>query len=506
MPAPLRSRLLLCLALALLAAAAVAGIRQAVAVLPFPDQLDYGEGIVWQQARLIGTPHLYSDINTYPFIVFNYPPLYHALANLISALGISWLAAARLISVLSSFAAAALLGGFVFAATRPAGPGWRSPANAPALFAAILAAAMVLATPPIPEWARLARVDLLALALELLGMLLGLHALRRPGLLLPAVLVFALAGFAKQTTITGAAATLAVTWLHHPRATLRALLLGLAATILAFAAITLLTHGGFPQHIIGYNVNRFSLAQAMRTLLGLGPLQRYPLYVAAAAVSAAAILFVLGRHGPRRMPPGPLIALLYTLLGTLSLLTLGKSGAASNYFLSWICGVIMLIAIGLATLGRLAGLGPRGRLYFTAALMLLGAQAAASQAARSAWLTSATLPPGYQELLAMVRAAPAPVFSDDMVLLMQAGRDVPWEPAIISELTAMHVFDEARVLALIDSHRLAFAVITECARAATRPSGICWPADRYSPAVIAAFERNYPVATHLAGRLVLQPR
>src|SRR5262249_11696464 len=73
-----------------------------------PFELDYGEGIVWQQALLIPGERMYGDINTYPFIVFHYTPLYHIAVKAIAALGIDYLVAGRGLSVLSTVATAVL--------------------------------------------------------------------------------------------------------------------------------------------------------------------------------------------------------------------------------------------------------------------------------------------------------------------------------------------------------------------------------------------------------------
>src|SRR5690348_11443274 len=42
-----------------------------------PHQLDYGEGIVWQQMRMIIDGQGYAPLKPFPAIVFHYPPVYH---------------------------------------------------------------------------------------------------------------------------------------------------------------------------------------------------------------------------------------------------------------------------------------------------------------------------------------------------------------------------------------------------------------------------------------------
>jgi hypothetical protein len=100
----------------------------------------------------------------------------------------------------------------------------------------------------------------------------------------------------------------------------------------------------------------------------------------------------------------------------------------------------------------------------------------------------------YTELIAQTRRATKPVYSEDMVLLMLAGKEVPWEPATITDLSRTGVFDERKVISMIEAHAFAFAIVTT------------GESDRYSPAVIAAFTRAYPVELRLAGMRVLSPK
>src|ERR1700751_1610362 len=77
-------------------------LRCARAVLADPFGLDYGEGIVWQQALLIPGPRMYGPIDRLPFIVFHYPPVYHLASRAVMAFGVDPLAAGRMVSVAST--------------------------------------------------------------------------------------------------------------------------------------------------------------------------------------------------------------------------------------------------------------------------------------------------------------------------------------------------------------------------------------------------------------------
>ena len=75
----------------------------------YPFEIDYGEGIVWQQALRIASGDAYGSIDHYPAIVFHYPPFYHLISLATAAiLGLDQLAAGRAVSLVSTV----LIGGF----------------------------------------------------------------------------------------------------------------------------------------------------------------------------------------------------------------------------------------------------------------------------------------------------------------------------------------------------------------------------------------------------------
>lgn len=78
---PVRRRQHLVSMVLLSALAVFLGVHTLGAILDFlvaihyPYELDYGEGIVWQQAALIPGPRMYAPGAGLPFIAFHYPPL-----------------------------------------------------------------------------------------------------------------------------------------------------------------------------------------------------------------------------------------------------------------------------------------------------------------------------------------------------------------------------------------------------------------------------------------------
>ena len=454
----------------------------------WPGQMDYGEGITWQQAVLIPGPRMYGDVQQYPFLVFHYPPLYHLVVRAIAAAGVPWLMAGRLVSTASAFAVAALAGALVFEATR------RTVPRGAAAAAALLAALLFSTFQPIQFWARTMRVDLLALALEFLGLYLGLLALRRPRLLYAAALVFVLAAYTKQTALGAAIVTFAVAFVRMPGRAIRAGLLAVVVGGAIFAGMMVATDGGFFRHIILYNVNRFSLAAVWTTLRLIGAVATYPAYILTATAIATLILVQLGRSWRRlgEVSPGPVLFALYFLVATANLAALGKSGAWSNYLLPWVSSWALLIGVAAAEACKSLLARPARPLPALLLLAILVLQVLVSPVASDEHqLIDPKFRREHDALVSMIEHAGKPVFSDDMTLLMEAGREVPWEPAIITELSAKGLFDERKIVALIDSRAFAFMVVWG------KP-GEPWYDTRYSPAVSAAIQRNYPIAQTLA--------
>jgi 4-amino-4-deoxy-L-arabinose transferase-like glycosyltransferase len=467
----------------------------------FPGELEYGEGIVWQQAKLIPGPRMYGDLQQYPFLVFHYPPLFHVLANIAVWLGGSWLPAARTISILSLGATALLVGLFVMETSTHAdndAGGQPDPARHAPVVAAFVAGLLIFSIDPLRDWARIARVDMLACALEMLGMYLGLRALRRGGGLYITALVFVVALFAKQTVMTGAIATLLVALVYDWRRALPAAIVAGAFGTAAFLALTAVTNGGFARHLISYNINRFSLSDGLSAFSKYSQELVRPGYLLIALAGLCCIAVHGKLSGVQRIPIGERIVTIYFMLATAGLMSLGKSGASSNYFIPVSCATAMLAGVAVAYGARWAWRSNRYATGFAVLLVVLIAQSLAVKPVGEQRLTNPTYRREYQELLAMTRATGKPVFSENMVLLMEAGKEVPWEPSIITELSAKGVFDEQKIIALITARTFAFLAVN-----GTRDSPLS--DTRYSPAVQAAFAKAYPVARVLAGERVLLP-
>ena len=461
-----------------------------IAAIRYPLQLNYGEGIVWQQGVLIPGPRMYQASRTLPFIVFHYPPVYYLLVRAALLLQPDYLAAGRLVAALSAAALPPLIAALVLAATRQrAFP--RTPPRTIAL--AVAAGLAVLCLHAVHSWGIVVRVDMPGFALALAGLLVAIRADGRFWGTTLALLLCAAAVFTKQTLIPAGAAVFVIAVLRRPAPALAAAAVAAVASLGAVAWLQHATAGGFLQNVVGGNLNRLSALQAARVIL----YERNSLPVM--AVMAAAGLWVVYTLLPslfrlrlgaavseawslRRADPAAAaraMLVIYFVFATVFLLTLFKIGGWTNYLIDWLCAGGVLMGIMLVDLDR----RPQAHPGLIAALIavMIGIQLSPLRAVPDAAEPAALA--GQRRAVALIRAADRPVASEDMTLIMRGGKEVPFEPSIVTELASVGSWDETPLVQMIRTGGFAFILSS---------SGPEWFIERRTPAVSAAIREAYP--------------
>ncbi|MEO7540994.1 MAG: hypothetical protein ABIS66_03490, partial [Sphingomicrobium sp.] len=333
-------------------------------------------------------------------------------------------------------------------------------------------------------------------------------ALHRPAAIHVAALCFVAAVYTKQTSVVAPAATFLILLLVRPKVARTGIVTAVLAGLVGLGALSWWTDGGFIRHVFLYNINRF---EAWRLRWIVPALDIHKVYFAVAALGACLALRERlpayrrgsGLAGVReRLSANPgdaamLMILTYFLLATAMLITIAKSGSSINYLIEWLC--VMAILVGLAMRdAAIIAVGSPFAVQRLRSMCLLSAYLPAAVAMRV--FISPAVPDqtnrgsiaNMQRLVALIRGAPQPVVSDDMVLLLRAGKQVEWEPAIFAELASKGVWDERPFVGLIRKHHFAF-FITEGNR------GERLFDSRYTPAVADAIKTAYPVERNLAG-------
>jgi len=461
---------LLGLLIALVSVHAVCVCFDVVSAIRYPFELDYTEGIVWQQAALIPGPRMYSPSPAIPFVGFPYPPLYHLLVRAVACVMQDMLAAGRLISGVAILLIAILVAGLVLTASRRA--------DARTIAFASVAGLLVFCLHAVRLWAMFLRVDMLAVALSLAGVMVAARADGRFGGTTCGLLLCLAAVYTRQTMLPSGLAVFAVTVLRSPRVAIGAGAIALGAGLAALGLLEYVTSGGFLRHILYYNINRYNLQTGLRTFRG-----EQSSFLPAAVMVVGAVTIArglrsrgLGLGGADRATATRAMLLVYFALATPLLLTALKSGGSYNYFIDWLCVGCTLIGILLCDI---AASGQR--LMPVMSLLIIAV----------APLPLRMLPDRFPQadldrqaaLVARIAAAGKPVASEDMTLLMRAGKPVIFEPSLATELALVGRWDETPLVEMIRAQGFAFMITTD-----DDPSDT----DRRSPAVDAAMRQAYP--------------
>ncbi len=483
---------------AVLAVAAFRFLEHTVGWLGYRYELDYGEGIVWQQALLIPGGRMYGDITQFPFIVFHYPPLYHLVARAVASLGLDGLLAGRLVSLISTGAMLVSMGALAWFAMRARfGP-------LAAGTASFVAATLPLLLQPLSDWAGVMRVDMLAMALGYAGILAASIAPKRYVPLAAGGVLFVAAIYTKQTAIAAPAATFGVLLLTMPRQALLGAMPAATVAVAAFAGLTWVTDGGFLRHIVGYNINRFDVVRGLKDAV------LFIIRSGALALFGGATIILLGREILMR---GDLvqriredqgtrisvILIVHAVIAAAMLPMVGKSGSSTNYLIEWSCAFSLLAAllVGRCLLALRSGAGrPRLALLVVPAMLLI--QGVRGNPALTPHPNVVEGESTWRRIEAELRADGRPSIGDEMVLQVRSGAGVVWEPAIFAELASLGRWDEAPLLAMLE--RRAFAMVITVGG----PGTLLYDS-RYTPAVSDAILRLYPREERIGGLTLRRP-
>lgn len=456
--------------------------------------IDYGEGIVLQQSYDMLGPRAYGPIDHYPAIVYHYPPVYYLIVRAWAVVtGWDMLAAGRAVSVLATLGCAALVAQLSRLCLKPGAGPW------PVMLGTGGAAMIFLTFMPVSRWSVLMRVDMVALAAGLGGLVCGLAAYRSARWIYAASALFVIAAFTKQTALfIPVAFFLPLFWLR-PDLAVRGVATCTLLSAAAFAAANHLTDGGFFRHIVLYNMNRIDFSRL--SIVG-GQVVAHAGFVLIAWLGVRHI-FAEARENRLFGDPATIRAtprstaivhiLCYVVVSTVALVMIVKVGSNRNYMLEWCAAMSVLGGVGLAILteartSQMAVLVP----------MLVAANAYAvspMQMARK-WAPDRTA--ALNDLEKMVRGAQRPVISDEMVAQIRGGQRVDYESAIFAELGANGLWNERDFIRRIDA--------TEFSMFVTKGGpGHRQFEQRYNPAVVAAMQRRYQQRTMIGEFIIWQP-
>jgi hypothetical protein len=393
--------------------AACATLSAAVYAIVQPVALDYGEPVVYGIAlRVVTGQPLYQSLDTFPFTVAAYTPLYYWVGGGLQAMFGPGFGPGRALSLGAGVTTALLIA--VIAGRQQWGV-WVG------TFAGVLFLAFGFPGPDTP-WLGLYRVDVLGVALSVAAIaVLGRDA--RTSTIVVAGVLAGLAVLCKQTFVAALIAGAVFQW---RKSGLLFATSALATFGIPCAVLQLTTGGAFLQNTVGANANPFYLSESTRLLTEFGHAQWLPLLL-------AGVYLWLAR--PWQAPESRLVVVYWAVAGV-SLAQLGKIGANHNYWIEFAAATAILAARGAACLVR--------RPVFAAALVValvvqLGGPVGAvvsARALRSDIRSAFTAPRDieFEALVDRVRHAPGSVIAEPMDVVVLAGRQVLLEPFIFNIL------------------------------------------------------------------------
>ena len=492
--------------LALLLVNAASFWRETLQAATAPYQLDYGEGIVLYQASILDNfAWAFKSIDEYPYVVFHYPPLYHLAVRSAAHFTGDMLIAGRAVSIMSGMLIQLVITLLVFSAFPKRLPLW------PRVIAALYAGLLINVL-DVMRWTKLARVDMLAVLLSFLGFAIFVAGRRKHVWQYAAFVCFVAAVFCKQTMVAAPLACLTVSLFVNRRQATRLALFAVGLGVGVLSTLNWLSGGGFVRHIVLYNQNTFSLVRMLYepaanlttfvpiAAMGLG----YAAWIARQAFEVvqakrwSRVRAWLVRNSYRRLALTSVLLLVYSFIVSL---TSGKNGSGYNYFIEWnivcccLCGLFlyrMLISRAWSGAVMVAYVLPLLILVGGIPERMLRLYPVARDAAQR---EEAFRVAAYARIVALIRDAKGPVFSEDMVLLIKAGKEVPAEPAILRELAANGTWDETPFLRMITERRFPLMVVEDLSNRR-----------RYTATVAAAIDKAYSETMALGTYHILEPR
>jgi hypothetical protein len=463
----------------------------------FPYQLDIEEGFIFNQAVLIARGEsIYQPIDSPPWLVGNYPPLFPALFALVNGdhIGFLSLPAGRILVQVIVLICLLILGLTVGLHT------WR-------LDLALLSMGLFMATYELNQWSAFVRVDFAALMFTLAGLAVFLRVGHWIGLVISSLL-FTCAIFTKQTAVLAPLACLISLLISERRHVLWFILPGLVVSLLLSCFFHASTEGEFFRHLVVYNQNEMEWGKLQALL------KNEVWYFFRWWICAMAILVVVGivRHISRQrrtigrqsaqdkpgqdrydIPYTRYVCDIYLGLAVLSILLMAKSGSSTNYLLEPLAAAALWTGVALgksSTVFRrdsgsgLRMLAPRLVIYGT--VLLIGLHAAAlsidlSTIHQTSWLQrrwianlsrldafrDSTQPRGdharlpADELNHLLRKAHGGIFSEEPVFTMLARREVLHQPFIMKQLAEEGKWDQAPFLRMIREGGFEYFVVTD---------------------------------------------
>lgn len=440
---------------------------------------DYAEPVAALSVlELSERPFIYQDFAAQPYRVFAYNPLYVYVSSVLRPLWEPVWASGRAVSVLSCVLVAVIL----YRIARRMGSSYP---------AALVMALGWLCLPVVFTYLCSMRPDLLALFWTALGLHWAVgprgdepYPARRRAALAVGV-CFALAFLTRQNFIFAPAAYLAARCTQGGRRSEGFWAAGAAAAIALPVMVfyQAATGGAYLDNVVVFNLQPYYPELVLRNLAGHLPMH-WPVYLLAVAALPG-----LWREGSSR------VLAVYLVLVLAEIAMAGRIGSDENYFLEPLLGAYLGASVLVC---RIAA--TRGRMVwaFVAALLVSGVPYHA-QVRTSTLEASSRMERDLEPVRAFVATIPGEVVSEEMGLLIAAGRRVPYQFFEATQLADRGLFDDRPFLDRIRRQEFPLILVTTNLLRISR-------SQRFRPEFIAAVRSAYKLKSNAKGLLWFVPK
>jgi hypothetical protein len=412
------------------------------------EELTYGESWLLDGAREVARGGgLYAPADQVPLMQIAYTPLYYVIVGGLQKLvGDNGYTLGRLVSL-----AATLVGASALAASlRHLTGRW--------LFGLLGAGLFLTQNLTLLLWSSQHRVDPLALGLTLVGLALFTY-----GRLDSAAVVFVLAFFTKQTFVIAPIAAIIALWPCRKRM-LRFGTIVLGGLVAGVAAAQWLSQGWFWWHVVTSNANQPDLVTFSILMGGFMQYNGLPVLAALASLVLPA-------------QPGERVWRAYFVGALLTLPSIAKLGASSNYWLELTAGTSVLLALAAHHLSRLPAARLVAPMVLVGALLVAvpGYQATAMDVAQTTLDALEPPVPHYLSFVGdeggaapyrvdarfvdFVAQQPGDLLTDNSGLAVAAGKRVMYEFQIFQLLQAEGYWSEQPILRAVSRREFALVAL-----------------------------------------------
>jgi hypothetical protein len=425
------------------------------AYLCFPLPLDDGEGHVLNMALFISHGKLpYLPINEPPYIVTNYPPVFQSISALIYPFtrdmsiipGVTvfpGLIVDRMISIMSGIAIAFL----IYKTSTKLKSGSTGAAISSMLF---------IAMPIVYFWLPIGKPDMLAICLGLLGLYTAIVNIDRGNRILISLVFLIMALFTKQNEVAPFLGILLFLIIKRDRRWLSFLLFYLIAIAAIAGVLEIATQGEFLKHVTIYTRTQFYFERLQATWGFFAGYFLIPLVVTLVTTVNA---FIKRSYNPVHF---------YFIFALLVSLTSGKVGSDMNYFIESIIAGHIVLALCLGDWFSREGVqnqvnvpsGSSFRLAASALIFIIALDYSFIHDKRIYSYSPSS--DDYRNggiIVQEIKSKPGMVLSEDEGFAVVCGKEVLFNPFIMSELAKEGLWDQSDFVNMIKEKRFDLIIL-----------------------------------------------